>query len=188
MVPRQKDDYLLPGGRWNITWSANCNVTFLQFHYIISQRKSANKCLTAKMWNSTPNRTYNLLDLNSDLTCRSQNENLQSTFSRLGSDFIILRQFLVLGVREQTDGWWWIKKDQTTVWIRACLLQCFDTAGWVTGKISATCLQRFSSGTHTHTQPFYCSSEICPGPPGWAGTRKVKPGRLKPIWIYWSKR
>jgi len=28
---------------------------------------------------------------------------------------------------------------------------------------------------HTHTQPFYCSSGICPGPPGWAGTRKVKP-------------
>ena len=44
--------------------------------------------------------------------------------------------------------------------------------------------------THTHTQPFYCSSGICPGPPGWAGTgtRKVKPGRVKPIWIYWSKR
>jgi len=19
---------------------------------------------------------------------------------------------------------------------------------------------------HTHTQPFYCSSEVCPGPPG----------------------
>jgi len=37
--------------------------------------------------------------------------------------------------------------------------------------------------THTHTQPFYCSSGICPGPAGWAGTRKVKP-----IWIYWSKR
>ena len=30
---------------------------------------------------------------------------------------------------------------------------------------------------YTHTQPFYCSSGICPGPPGWAGTRKVKPGR-----------
>ena len=29
--------------------------------------------------------------------------------------------------------------------------------------------------THTHTQPFYCSYEICPGPPGWAGTTKVKP-------------
>jgi len=42
--------------------------------------------------------------------------------------------------------------------------------------------------THTHTQPFYCSAEICPGLPGWAGTRKVKPGRVKPIWIYWSKR
>jgi len=41
---------------------------------------------------------------------------------------------------------------------------------------------------HTHTQPFYCSSEVYPGPPGWAGTRKIKPGRLKPIWIYWSKR
>jgi len=32
-----------------------------------------------------------------------------------------------------------------------------------------------------HTQPFYCSAGICPGLPGWAGTRKVKPGRLKPI-------
>jgi len=36
---------------------------------------------------------------------------------------------------------------------------------------------------HTHTQPFYCWSGICPGPPGSAGTRKVKPRRLKPIWI-----
>jgi len=36
--------------------------------------------------------------------------------------------------------------------------------------------------THTHTQPFYCFSGICPGPPGWASTRKVKP-----ILIYWSK-
>ena len=35
------------------------------------------------------------------------------------------------------------------------------------------------------TQPFYCWSGICPGPPGSAGTRKVKPRRLKPIWIYW---
>ena len=43
--------------------------------------------------------------------------------------------------------------------------------------------------THTHiTQPFYCSAGICLGLPGWAGTRKVKPGRVKPIWIYWSKR
>jgi len=31
--------------------------------------------------------------------------------------------------------------------------------------------------THTHTQPFYCSSGTCPGPPRWAGTRKVKPER-----------
>jgi len=39
-----------------------------------------------------------------------------------------------------------------------------------------------------NTQPFYCWSGICPGPPGSAGTRKVKPRRLKPNWIYWSKR
>jgi len=37
--------------------------------------------------------------------------------------------------------------------------------------------------THTHTQSFYGSSGFCPGLPRWAGTRKVKP-----IWIYWSKR
>ena len=36
---------------------------------------------------------------------------------------------------------------------------------------------------HTHTQTFYCWSVICPGPPGSAGTRNVKP-----IWIYWSNR
>jgi len=36
--------------------------------------------------------------------------------------------------------------------------------------------------THTHT-PFYSLLGFCPGLPGWASTRKVKP-----IWIYWSKR
>ena len=41
---------------------------------------------------------------------------------------------------------------------------------------------------NTHnTQSFYCCSEICPGLPGWASTRTVIPGRVKPIWIYWSK-
>ena len=52
-------------------------------------------------------------------------------------------------------------------------------------------LQKISSKSvhNTHnTQPFYCWSGICPGPPGSAGTRKIKPSRLKPIWIYWSKR
>jgi len=39
-----------------------------------------------------------------------------------------------------------------------------------------------------NTQSFYCSSGICPGPPGWVGTRKVKTRKVKPIWIYWSKR
>ena len=36
-----------------------------------------------------------------------------------------------------------------------------------------------SMWTIVNTQPFYCSSGICPGPPGWTGTRKVQPGRLK---------
>ena len=31
--------------------------------------------------------------------------------------------------------------------------------------------------THTHTQPFCGPLRFCPGPPGWAGTRKVKPER-----------
>ena len=49
-------------------------------------------------------------------------------------------------------------------------------------------MQKYDIKHTTHTQPFYCWSGICPGPPGSAGTRKVKPRRLKPIWIYWSKR
>jgi len=73
-------------------------------------------------------------------------------------------------------------------------LQHIDTVGWVTGRAAAlkTCLvysQRFSLGgsgselsnyrkthtvTHTHTRLM----ARCPGLPGWAGTRKVKP-----IWI-----
>jgi len=40
-----------------------------------------------------------------------------------------------------------------------------------------------SMTTHTHTKPFYSPLGFCLEPPGWAGTRKVKP-----IWIYWSKR
>jgi len=43
-------------------------------------------------------------------------------------------------------------------------------------------------GCNTHTQSFYCSSGICLGPPGWAGTRKAKTSKVKPIWIYRSKR
>jgi len=31
--------------------------------------------------------------------------------------------------------------------------------------------------TYTHTQPLHCSSGTRPGPPMWAGTREVKPGR-----------
>jgi len=58
----------------------------------------------------------------------------------------------------------------------SCCLQVLQLADDVT---SHKC-------TH-NTQPFYCWSGICPGPPGSAGTRKVKPIRLKPIWIYWSK-
>jgi len=40
----------------------------------------------------------------------------------------------------------------------------------------------------THTQSFYCSSGICLGLSGWAATRKVKTRKVRPIWIYWSKR
>jgi len=36
--------------------------------------------------------------------------------------------------------------------------------------------------THIHTPPFH-GPGFCLGLPGWASTRKVKP-----IWIYWSKR
>ena len=36
---------------------------------------------------------------------------------------------------------------------------------------------------HMHTHTFYGPLRFCLGLPRWAGTRKVKP-----IWIYWSKR
>jgi len=39
--------------------------------------------------------------------------------------------------------------------------------------------------TTTTTTTLLRLSGFCPGPTGWAGTRKVKP---KPIWISWSKR
>jgi len=50
-------------------------------------------------------------------------------------------------------------------------------------------LPDFCTETHTHTHTtVLLLAGICPGPPGSAGSRKVKPRRLKPIWIYWSKR
>ena len=83
-----------------------------------------------------------------------------------------------------------------------CLTAIFhENRGFLLQPVLKTCIglygqdtrlspkqQHLSTHTHTHTQPFYCWSGICPGPPGSAGTRKVKPRRLKPIWIYWSKR
>jgi len=91
-----------------------------------------------------------------------------------------------------TDSDWAIRSWDNANAPRSCLISEPDRLR-TTGVIAAATshqltLHNYDLHTHTHTQPFYCSSGICPGPPGWAGIRKVKPGRLKPIWIYWSKR
>jgi len=49
-------------------------------------------------------------------------------------------------------------------------------------------LLSFQGITHTHTRSFYSSSGFCTRLPGWARTRRVKSKKVKPIWIYWSKR
>ena len=59
----------------------------------------------------------------------------------------------------------------------AILPQCTRQTDWHTNREMVQATKPLLH-THTHTQPFYCSSGLCPGPPGWAGTRKVKPGRL----------
>jgi len=66
------------------------------------------------------------------------------------------------------------------VCVRACV-SVYTRKQYPSSQKSAVIIY-LSWGKYTHTQSFYCSSGICPGPPGWAGTRKVKP-----IWIYWSK-
>jgi len=53
---------------------------------------------------------------------------------------------------------------------------------WSRAQFSCSCLQQTTGRTsihnitnhktHTRTQPFYCSSAICLGPPGWAGTER----------------
>jgi len=48
----------------------------------------------------------------------------------------------------------------------------------LTQWMNSTSHRIIATHTHTHTQPFYCWSGICPGPPGSTGTRKVKPRRL----------
>ena len=65
--------------------------------------------------------------------------------------------------------------------------KALSTYAWEAGVATKSNASGDSNGKHTHTQPFYCWSGICPGPPGSAGTRKVKPRRLKPIWIYWAR-
>jgi len=67
----------------HITWSANSNVTFLQFNHIISQWKSTNERLTTKTRNRTSDSTDNLLDLNGNLPRRCQHQNLQSTSANI---------------------------------------------------------------------------------------------------------
>jgi len=63
-----------------------------------------------------------------------------------------------------------------------------NSKDWLVFNCTFNTKKRSYSTMTKHTQSFYCSSGICPRPPGWAGTRKVKPGTVKPIWIYWSKR
>ena len=75
-----------------------------------------------------------------------------------------------------------------SVCVLATRVSCAKTSEQETIKMPFRLEWDWCALTHTHTQPFYCWSGICPGPPGSAGTRKVKPRRLKPIWIYWSKR
>jgi len=43
---------------------------------------------------------------------------------------------------------------------------------WLASAFSSICARR--PHTHTHT----CLTTLCPGLPGWAGTRKVKPIRI----------
>ena len=75
--------------------------------------------------------------------------------------------------------------DPTRKWIRSYSAKAHM---WLMLPRKRTNAQADYSNTHTHTQLFYCSSGTCPGPPGWAGTRKVKTRKVKPICIYWSKR
>jgi len=78
--------------------------------------------------------------------------------------------------------------------VNSCMLMSTLHAQWPTGDSPPTLIQQTpalrcnNTHTHTHTQPFYCWSGICPGLPGWAGTRKVKTRKVRSIWIYWSKR
>jgi len=63
-------------------------------------------------------------------------------------------------------------------------LQQYSSTTQMYNHISSTIIYCTCTSTHTHhTQPFYGPLGFCPGLPWWACTRKVKP-----IWIYWSKR
>jgi len=62
--------------------------------------------------------------------------------------------------------------------ISSCCNCLFDSFGTVFCFWFVYCLLNYHKlyrmlFVYTHTQPFYCCSGICPGPPGWAGTRKV---------------
>ena len=86
----------------------------------------------------------------------------------------------------------WVRSWQLANWLEIARNDTTWYEMFIVHWNAAHCARRRKNkeekNTHTHTQPLYCWSGICPGPPGSAGTRKVKPRRLKPIWIYWSKR
>jgi len=77
-------------------------------------------------------------------------------------------------------SWWRMRKveGQPTGWN-----QCFDTGGWVTGIISGAS----ETHTHTHTTVLWPSWILYRTTPV-SRHQKVKTRKVKPIWIYWSKR
>ena len=93
---------------------------------------------------------------------------------------------------------WMASAEICTVWMTFRVSQvawpetfklCYDGISvWICPPKLVKIRSCWTDQHHTHTQPFFCSAVICTVLRRWAGTRKVKPGRVKPIWIYCIKR
>ena len=78
-------------------------------------------------------------------------------------------KIVCLGSRDAPDGIFW--NPDRTVFCQTS--HEITSQNWNKWKVVERIFEHRIQQQITHTQPFYCSSGICPGPPGWAGTRKV---------------
>jgi len=70
---------------------------------------------------------------------------------------------------------WKLNASGPICWTGECIKMQLSSSSWTKSSQEMDERNTYNSGAHCHPQTHTYSTALCPGLPGWAGTRKVKP-------------